>query len=286
MLKGMNIPEGSILVGYDGSGDSEHALSWAEEMARRTNRPLQVLISKVDPAQVFAFAVEWHQEMIERIESDARDRLKESKAPGVSIDVVAAPPVEALVEASSHASLVVVGARGHSPLSGVLLGSVSQHVSQHAACPVVVVRPPSNPLDRVVVGVDGSAGSSAALEFAAEHASRTGAALTVIYAWRSLSRGRGSLMGPPFDSQFDEERKEADRILSEAVAGLGERYPDVKLTTEAIPVAPSRCLADASELASLVVVGSRGRGAFAGMLLGSTSQSVLRHARCSVAIVR
>ena len=103
-------------------------------------------------------------------------------------------------------------------LSGVVLGSVSQHVSQHAACPVVVVRPASHALDRVVVGVDGSPGGSAALEFASEHASRARAALTVIYAWRSLSHGLGSLMEAPYGDRFTEEMNSAERVLSEAVA--------------------------------------------------------------------
>jgi len=283
----MNIPSGSILVGYDGSADSEHALSWAEEMARQTQRPLHVLVSSVDLTEVFEFQHDWHVEKMARIESGARDRLKESTAPETSVSVVEMPPTMALIDASSQASLVVVGARGHGALSGVVIGSVSQHVSRHAACPVVVVRPAPHALNRVVVGIDGSSGSAAALEFAAEHASRTGAALAVIYAWRSLSSGGGSLMGAPrFENRFTEEMNSAERILSEAVAGLGERYPDVKLDTEAIPVVASRCLADASAAASLLVVGSRGRGAFAGMLLGSTSQSVLHHAQCSVAVVR
>lgn len=141
-------------------------------------------------------------------------------------------------------------------------------------------------LNRVVVGIDGSPGSTAALEFAAEHASRTAAALTVIFAWPTLSHGRAALMGAPFENHFAEEMNSAERVLSEAVAGLGERYPDVEIDTEAIPVAPSRCLVDASEAASLLVVGSRGRGAFTGMLLGSTSQAVLHHGKCSVAVVR
>lgn len=282
----MNISSRSIFVGYDGSADSDYALSWAEEMARRTQRPLHVLISEVDPTHVFEMTRDWHVARMARIEADARDRLKESKAPTVSVTVVKDPPVTALIDASSQASLVVVGARGHGLLSGVLLGSVSQHVSRHAACPVVVVRQARHSSDRVVVGVDGSSGSSAALEFASEHASRTGSTLTVIHAWRNLSRERGPLMGAPFEGQFNEEVNAAERVLSEAVAGLRERYPDVHVETEAIPVTPSRCLADASAAASLLVVGSRGRGAFAGMLLGSTSQSVLHHAQCSVAVVR
>jgi len=282
----MNTASCSVLVGYDGSADSDLALGWAEETASRTRRPLVVLISSVDSSQVFEFGNDWYVAEMARLEAAARDRLKGSKAPDVSVTVVGVAPTPALIDASHDASLVVVGSRGHSPLSGVVLGSVSQHVAGHAACPVVVVRRPQVALDRVVVGVDGSAGSSAALGFAAEHASRTDSRLTVIHAWRSLGRGRGSLMRVPYGDHFNEEVQAAERILSEAVAGLRETHPDVDLETEAIPVAPSRCLADASAAASLLVVGSHGRGAFAGMLLGSTSQSVLHHAQCSVAVVR
>src|SRR5680860_697446 len=266
----MNIPSGSILVGYDGSADSDHALSWAEELARQTQRPLHVLISSVDRTQVFEFGHDWDVAKMTGIESDALDRMQNSKVPQTSVSVLEVPPTTALIDASSQASLLVVGARGHSALSGVVIGSVSQHVSQHAACPVVVVRPAAHALNRVVVGIDGSPGSTAALEFAAEHASRTGAALAVIYAWRSLSHGSGALMGAPFAHHFTKEMNSAERVLSEAVAGLGEKYPDVKLDTEAIPVVASRCLADASAAASLLVVGSRGRGAFAGMPVSYT----------------
>ena len=108
----MSIPSRAVLVGYDGSADSDHALSWAEELARRTQRPLQVLISKVDPTQVFEFTVDWHVAKMARIEADARDRLKDSKAPEVSVAVVEAPPVAALGDASRRASLVVVGGAG------------------------------------------------------------------------------------------------------------------------------------------------------------------------------
>jgi nucleotide-binding universal stress UspA family protein len=161
-----------------------------------------------------------------------------------------------------------------------VLGSVSQHVTRHASCPVVVVRAPYHPdAERVVVGVDGSTGSRKALEFAFDHASRSGAPVTAIHAWRDGARGdaREGLV---------EEIRAAERILAEALAGFADQYPDVKVTTEAVPVVPQRVLADASQAASLVVVGSRGLGAFAGLLLGSVSQSVLHHAQCPVAVVR
>lgn len=281
----MDIPEGAVLVGYDGSPDSDLALDWADDLAGRTQRPLQVLISEVDPTQILEITTDWHVARMAATEEAARKRLEGSPVSSALVSRVPDPPVPELIAASRRASVVVVGARGHSLLSGVLLGSVSQHVSQHAHCPVVVVRP-SPGRGRVVVGIDGSAGSEAALKFAAQQASLAGSRLTVIHAWRSLSQGRGAIMGAPFEGRFQEELAAAERVLVGAAAGVREQYPELKIDTEAVPVAPSRCLADASAGADLVVVGARGRGAFTGMLLGSTSLSVLHHAQCPVAVVR
>ena len=267
-------------MGYDGSSDSELALDWADELAAEEGRPLRVLISEVDATQVLEATSEWHAAKMARLERDARDRLAAAQARHAELELVGVPPTQALIEASARAVAVVVGARGHSLLSGVFLGSVSQHVARHASCPVVVTRAPYDPdSHRTVVGVDGSTGSRKALEFAFDHANRNGDAVTAIHAWRNASRdfsGEGLV----------EEIGAAERVLSEALAGFAAQYPDVMITSEAVPVAPQRVLADASQSADLVVVGSRGLGAFAGLLLGSVSQSVLHHAQCPVAVVR
>ncbi len=269
-----------IVVGYDGSSDSELALDWADELATEQGRPLRVLISEVDPTQVFEATSDWHAAKMAQLEADARDRLTGSRAGDVAVELVSVPPAQALIDASAHAVAVVVGARGHSLLSGVVLGSVSQHVSRHASCPVLVTRTPYHPdSNRVVVGVDGSASSRKALQFAFDHASRSGSEVTAVHAWRKVARGF------PGESLI-EEIQAAERVLAEGLAGYAEQYPDVKVSTEAMPVAPQRALADASQAAELVVVGSRGLGAFAGLLLGSVSQSVLHHAQCPVAVVR
>jgi nucleotide-binding universal stress UspA family protein len=276
----MNTRAGEIVVGYDGSGDSELALDWADQLAAEQGRPLRVLVSEVDPTQVLEATSDWHAAKIGQLESDARDRLAGARSRDSSIEVVGVPPSQALIDASAKAATVVIGARGHSLLSGVVVGSVSQHVTRHSSCPVVVVRAPYHPdADRVVVGVDGSTGSRKALEFAFDHASRSGAPITAVHAWRNAARGDTG-------EGLVEEIRAAERVLAEALAGFADQYPDVKVTTEAIPVVPQRVLADASQSASLVVVGSRGLGAFAGLLLGSVSQSVLHHAQCTVAVVR
>lgn len=276
----MNTRAGEIVVGYDGSGDSELALDWADQLAAEQGRPLRVLISEVDPTQVLEATSDWHAAKVAQLESDARDRLAGARSRESSIEVIGVPPSQALIDASAKAATVVIGARGHSLLSGVVLGSVSQHVTRHSSCPVVVVRAPYHPdANRVVVGVDGSTGSRKALEFAFDHASRSGSPITAVHAWRNAARGDTG-------EGLVEEIRAAERVLAEALAGFADQYPDVKVTTEAIPVVPQRVLADASQSASLVVVGSRGLGAFAGLLLGSVSQSVLHHAQCPVAVVR
>ncbi|HEX6247815.1 MAG TPA: universal stress protein [Nocardioidaceae bacterium] len=276
----MNTRPGEIVVGYDGSSDSELALDWADELAAEQGRRLRVLISEVDPTQVLEATSDWHAAKMAQLEQDARDRLAAAQARETELELVASPPTQALIDASARAAVVVVGARGHSLLSGVVLGSVSQHVSRHASCPVVVTRSPYHPdSKRVVVGVDGSTSSRKALDFAFDHASRSGSSVTAIHAWRNNARGFPG-------AGLVEEIQAAERILSEALAGYSDGYPDVKVTPEAIPIAPQRALADASQAAELVVVGSRGLGAFTGLLMGSVSQSVLHHAQCPVAVVR
>lgn len=156
---------------------------------------------------------------------------------------------------------------------------------RHAPCPVVVARPVAHPAAaRIVVGVDGSGGSDAALDFACERAELTGEDVVVVHGWRD-GRATGTTRRDIPD-EFMQRIAEEERLLAESVAGIQADHPDVHLQPEAIPVVAWRALADASAASSLVVVGSRGRGAFSGMLLGSVSQQVLQHAECPVAVVR
>jgi nucleotide-binding universal stress UspA family protein len=181
--------------------------------------------------------------------------------------------------------MLVVGSRGRGRAGEVFLGSVSQHVARHATCPVVVVRktPPEH-ARRIVVGIDGSADSTAALEFACRRAERTGEVVAARYGWRP---GRVDLdYHGQLPHDLGQKQEAADVLLGEAVAGVRAEHPDVVLEAEAVPVDPRDLLVDASGTASLVVTGSRGRGAFTGQLLGSVSHDVLQRAQCPVAVVR
>ncbi len=138
-------------------------------------------------------------------------------------------------------------------------------------------------MGRIVVGVDGSSASAEALRWAHREAALRKVPLHVIHAWTYPWIGnRPDVMAP-----VDEVRMEASRILDEAVAALtAEAGGDVPVTTELVEGNPVEAMLAAGEDADLLVVGSRGRGGFASLLLGSVSQQVVHYATCPVAIVR
>jgi nucleotide-binding universal stress UspA family protein len=182
-----------------------------------------------------------------------------------------------------------VGTRGLGGFAGLLAGSVSTQVAAHAHCPVIVVRTDATsgpgPEAPVVVGLDGSPLSTRALQFALDLAAATHAPLVAIYAWRGLPTGN---LGPTTVWHYDpdEAEEEARRLLAEQLAGCAERYPQVRIEHRTVlSFNPGETLIDASRTAGLVVVGSRGRGGFTGLLLGSTSQTLVHHAHCSVAVI-
>ncbi len=274
-----------LVVGYDGSADSERALTWAIAAAKLRRRPLR-LVAVLDYG-----APEWLPDRVEEARSRAAEELSNvGDQPGGLTLTVLKPrreePTHALLRLSEDAHLVVVGARGHGALAGMLIGSVSQHLGRHAECPVVVVREPHDETaNRIVVGHDYSPGSEVALDYAFDAAERTGASLVVVHGWRHSTAGAVGV-AVPLASDIADEIGTRQTELRAALSGWIDKHPGVDVHWEAIPLHPTRVLTDASEQAALVVVGSRGRGAFAGMLLGSVSMGVLHHAHCPVAIAR
>lgn len=284
-----NLPP--VIVGYDGSSDSDRAVGWAAAQAASTGALLHVLVVAHEGWAAASRVPGWDSEIVDEITERAHQRLKHVGAQHSEVEVRRGPAAATLIEASHEASLVVLGTRGHTQMGGALVGSVSQHVARHATCPVVVVRP-SNAVDsqRVVVGVDGSEGSRAALEFACDYAEAHHLSLTVLYGFAS----RGPLGATPRTyfaptappEPFRQLVDSAERVVAESIAGIATSRPDLVVEAEAVAVPPARALVDASLSAALVVVGSHGRGVFAGLLLGSVSQAVLHDAHCPVAVVR
>jgi nucleotide-binding universal stress UspA family protein len=280
-----NTPDhGRIVVAYDGSPDAQTALTWAVRTALPTEQAVVAVIATASDDLLPQRSLLWGDHLDE-VRRSAERILGEALLEHTSVELRPGPAVPVLLEAAEGAAMLVVGSRGHGQVAGAVSGSVSQHLARHAPCPVVVVRPVTHPsAARIVVGVDGSGGSAAALEFACRRAEITGEDVVVLHGWRDA--GAGGTTRREIPGEFMDRIAEEERLLAEAVSGVRAEHPDVHLESEAIPVVAWRALADASAAATLVVVGSRGRGAFAGMLLGSVSQQVLHHAQCPVAVVR
>ncbi len=271
-------PTRRILVAYDGSADAELALRWAAEEARTTGRGLHVVT--VDDAITSPWGATAGRRG-EEVLAGVEERLADLD---VEVESRVGLVTGELLRASVSDDLVVVGSRGHGRAEDLLIGSVSQHLARHAPCPVVVVRPTHDAdARRIVVGVDGSATSTSALEQACRRAERTGETVVALHAWRTHAPSTDVWNSEPRALEGLEHRQV---LLAESVAGMRIDHPDVVIEQEAVPVAPVRCLVDASRGASLLVVGSHGLGFFGGLLLGSVSQAVLQRAECPVAVVR
>lgn len=286
-----------VVAGYDGSPESVAAVRWAAGSARRLGLPLQVvhvwgLAGQLDTPPLraaSAYVRAGAQEVADEGAQVARDA-----EPGVEVVAVLddGPPAQALVDRATDAPLVVVGRHGAARLSGVLLGSVALGTVQHAPCPVVVV--PRTQVDRaptglVVVGVDGSAHGAGAVDAAARYATGAGAHVRVVAAWQTPVHGRSMatwLREHPEVSPTDLALERAERASSEAVARIAERHPelDVEGLVEEGPAA--HVLARHAEHADLLVVGTRGRGGLAGLVLGSVSQWLVARAPCPVLVTR
>ena len=282
-----------IVVGVDGSESSELAIEWAVHEAELRALPLTA---------VLAWGWFGHQKIVgERFnegydDADAaaaldafiQESVGRARAVRVARHAVCDLAGRALLKASVHASLLVVGGRGAGGFHGLRLGSVSQQCLHHANCPVVVVRQDGQPSKgphrpRVVVGVDGSVDAKRALAWAAEEAHVREASLEVVHAWSVPYVDAYPYAAPSLDPGVFEEA--GARTLDAAV-------DSIDTTGLALPVErilangePASVIVDGSKGADLVVLGSRGRGHIGGLLLGSVSQHVAHHATCPVVIV-
>jgi nucleotide-binding universal stress UspA family protein len=286
----MQADESAVLVCVDGSTGDEAALRWAVGEAGSRNSPLRVVCAYQRLLTSGAFPIDGSD-----VDRDHARRLGDdvvTKAMGhaaeldsdltIGGEAVEGAAVPVLLDASARAALIVLGSRQLSTAGATMLGSVSAAVAARAACPAIVLRGPSGLREEnpgVVVGVDGAESSEEVLAFAFDYASRRRVSLTAILCWHPdplASMMWRSAPAPP-------ARTEA--WLSEALAGWREHYPDVALHSAVVRDHPAAGLVAASLNQDLLVVGSRGRHALVGTLLGSVSQGVLHHASCPVAVI-
>jgi nucleotide-binding universal stress UspA family protein len=283
----------AILVGIDGSPAALTAVRWAAREAVRRRARIRMVNAfgwmpvhdADDPLQVVPKRRDALRRAAEESLAVAVAQVAEV-APDVEVsqEVMTGMPAALLVALSAEAQLAVVGQRGLGGFAGLLLGSVGAAVAAHAACPVLVVRGATDlPQDGpVVVGVDGSPQSDAAVAFAVEAAAARGVSLRAVHAW--LDTVVPVMVSKAVD--WDIVAAQQANLLTNCLAGWREKYPDLPIEPLLIEDRPAHALMDSIDDAQLVVVGSRGRGGLAGMTLGSVSQALLHHAGCPVAVVR
>ena len=283
-----------VVVGVDGGPHSLVALQWAINEAARRGCRLHVVTCGEVPVvaeagglgsavftNTYLAAMEQH---LLGVNAAAVSRARALLPHEVTGETVLGSPAHALSALVAPNDVLVVGATNHPGRLTSLVGSVATTTAHRAKCVTVAVRGEitrSPKFDRVVVGVDGSPDSAHALRWALGEAKRGAAPLTIVHAWSD----------PDFDNELSlgdsraVRQRHAQSLLDDMLTTAAAIDPTVSLTPVLVEGHPAKAIIDVAQAKDLVVVGSRGRGGFRAMLLGSVSRSVLEHASCSVAVV-
>lgn len=283
-----------ILAAVDGSASSYRAVAWAAVEARLHGCELRIVTSVAIPvgygpgATLTEADIQWLRDEGERVIAEAGEvarTVSPGSEPTITTEIIEELIAPALIERSHRARMLVVGSRGMGAFQRGLLGSVSTAVTHHAWCPVAVIHSDSaldvvSATRPVLVGVDGTDNSVPAVELAFAEAARRKVGLIAVHAWSDTS-------GPDIPVPgWEGARRSAEAVLAESLAGYAERYPDIAVRRVITANRPARSLLDEAVNAQLVVVGSHGRGGFASMVLGSTSNALLHTVDTPMIVVR
>jgi nucleotide-binding universal stress UspA family protein len=289
---------GEIVVGVDGSPGSRAALLWGFAEAERHGCGLRAVVGTGSAIDCGDDDRDDRSARADRLADRAAHMLRETVTatapPGTTVrvteEVVDQPGAEALLTVGNSARMIVVGARGRGLLHRLRAGSVSTSVAVHSSTPVVIARgdgagaAPDHLPRPIAVGVDGSPNSLAALRWAAAEADRRAVGLLVVHAWLSaiplpFAEAPGEL------TQTLEEQ--ATATLDDAVTQVRASLPaGLDLRRRVVPSSPTHALLTAGRECDLIVVGARGHGGFAELLLGSVSHQCMLHSPVPVAIIR
>lgn len=272
-----------IVVGVDGTEASLDAVRWAAFEAARRQASIELVTATsivphtpLEALGVLTDTLGDRDAAADRILADAVGVVHEGAGPTrthVDTRREHGSAAAVLTDTARRPEMIVVGARDRSEVADTLLGSVSTAVVRHSRYPVVVVKSDSDRDGPVVVGVDCTSNSQPAVALALEEASLRGVDLVAVHAWRDVEQG--STLTRDLIVDWWEDEVAANVSLAEALAGLADDYPDVTIRRVVARDQPVREIARECERAQLVVMGSRGRGGLASMLLGSTSLAVL-----------
>ncbi len=285
-----------IIVGVDGSPNSEAALRWAHAEARWRGDHLVALfawgfVQPGHPGDGHTFDTGYDASQADtELAAAVEDALGTEAAGTVERRVPYDVAARALVSAAEGADLLVVGARGTGGLHSLLLGSVSQQLLHRTMGPLAIIRPPAVPAlrpatypGRIVVGFDDSPSAWRALHWAADEARLRGDEIDVVRAWQALYPAMAPVAGYPVE--MDALEASARAGLDRALADLEAAHLPGPVGARAVPGPAAPAILDAAHGADLVVLGTRGHGAVAGALLGSVTHHVARHAQVPVVVV-
>ncbi|OLR94754.1 hypothetical protein BJP25_12085 [Actinokineospora bangkokensis] len=286
------------MVGIDGSAAALDAVRWGADAAARRGLPLRLVHACAPVPLRHSRSTTDAADHVDLLVDRGTQFLREAVAfatharPGLQteVDLRVGHPVEVLLDAATGARVLVTATRGVGGIREAVLGSVSSAVAEHAGCPVVVVRgrdgaDPAARVWPVVVGVDGTPASEAAVAVAFEEAAVRGVSLLAVHTWSDVAFS-GLWTALPLVIDWDAVEADEQRLLDERLAGWQEKHPDVTVIRQVCRARPAHRLVELSHEAGLVVVGSRGHHRYAGVGLGSTSRAVLHAAHCPVAVVR
>ncbi|MET8764895.1 universal stress protein [Lentzea sp. NPDC004782] len=289
----MTVPIGhtnTVVVGLDGSDSALNAVRWAAAEAARRTAALRVVHAELPlpaaaPDLSGTARQALHEEAMRWVRAAVSAAAEFAPDVDVQVRVEVGSAARLLLDESTTAALVVVGSRGLGGFTGLVVGSVALALSCHAKCPVVVVRgddpAPDGP---VVVGVNGAPENWYVVDRAFEEAEARGTELVAVHAWRPpLATARIAESVGVVWSELDLVR---EATVAQRLESCADRHPGVEVKTYVVHGSAAHRLLEFAEGASLLVAGARGTGGLTGMMLGSTSQSLVRHASCPVLLVR
>lgn len=285
-----------IVVGWDSSPAATAALNWALDTALQAHCHVHLVhaVLAVPPGPYSTMPLDQgvYDDIANAVIALGIDHARE-RAPHVNVtsERVYRGVAGALLDTAEDGDIVAIGSRSHGGFAGLLVGSTAVQVATHSTVPVVVMHAPGtrkrtySPSGPIVVGVDGSSLSDRAVEFALQLGAQLHRRVLAVHSW---TLPPVELVPPSIISEAEIQalRDDQERLAHEALAGWRERFPEVGLDVSVVQGVAQAVLLQMSERASLVVVGTRGRGEFRGAILGSTSNEVLHEAGCPIAVVR
>lgn len=286
-----------VLVGVDGSSGAVAAVGWAvaEAILRRTQLTVVHVVKPLAASTLTWPGGRIPEEVLQIQDNDAttviadamnvvEDSIGSGDRPQIRSELLFGAVVPSLVELSKDADMLVVGPRGRSGQHRRPLGETSGGLIRHARCPVAIVHGQSPSRESaglpVLLGTDGSPASELATEIAFSEASWRGVDLVALHVLADTD------MSSLYSMEWSALQSSVRKPIAERLAMWEERYPDVSANLEVQFERPARQLIDESEHSQLVVVGSHGRGGFAGMLLGSVGAAVAQEAAVPVIVAR